>query len=238
MRAKYKVVSDTLEKEIKEGIYDKNNKIPTEGELIKRFDVSRNTIRKAIESLVQKGCVYQIQGSGIFVRESVDTNTVTTINLQDMSGVTKDFADKKVETKVVDFKLIKADKNIAQKMKCEIGTPIYFVNRVRILDGESHIVEYSYFNKDLILFLDKEIIKGSIYNYIRQDLKLTIGLVDRIIYSDYLSERDAKLLGLRKNEPALINENIVRLGNGEIFDYSKSVLNYKNIRFTFLSNLK
>ncbi len=235
MKAKYKIVADTLESEIRSGVYSESKKIPTEEEIGERFGVSRNTTRKAIDLLVQKGWVYQVQGSGVFVREMTEG---TVVNLQNMNGLTEDFPDKKIETKVIDFKLIEANQDIADKMQCKLGTPIYFVNRLRVIDDETYSIEYSYFNKDLILYLNDEIIKKSIYNYIREDLKLTIGLVDRIFYADYVSDTDAKLLGVEKNAPAIINENKTRLANGEIFDYSRAVLNYKNVKFTLLSNLK
>lgn len=238
MTVKYKVVSDTLEKEIKEGLYDENNKIPTEEEIGKRFEVSRNTVRKAIELLVQKGHVYQVRGSGIFIRQNKNADAPSCISIQNMNGVTKDFSDKEVKTIVLDFRLIKADKDLSEKMECKIGTPIYFVNRLRFLDGKPYTVEYSYFNKEVILYLNEEIIKESIYSYIRDDLNLVIGLVDRIFYADYLSNRDADIFKLEKKAPALINENIARLSSGEVFDYSKSVLHYQNMKFTFLANLK
>lgn len=236
MKAKYKIVADTLEEEIRNGVYSENKKIPTEEEIGERFEVSRNTTRKAIDLLVQKGWVYQVQGSGVFIREMSENENI--VNIQHMNGLTKDFPDKKIETRVIDFKLIKADKEISKKMQCKIDTPIYFVNRVRLLEDEVYSIEYSYFNKDLILYLNEGIIEGSIYNYIREDLKLTIGLVDRLFYADYVSDKDAKLLGIEKNAPALVNENKAKLANGEIFDYSKSILHYKHIKFEFLSNLK
>lgn len=235
MSVKYKKVADELEKEIYQGVYNDKKKIPTEEELCQRFEVSRNTTRKAIQVLVQKGCVYQVQGSGVFVREQMNENYV---NLQNMNGVTKDFPGRNVETKVVDFKLIEADEELSDKMQCNIGDPIYFVNRIRIIDGEKYAIEYSYFNKNLVLYLNEEIVRGSIYNYIREDLKLTIGIIDRFIYADYISDRDAKYLDIEKGAPALVNENKAKLNNGEIFDYSKTILNYKNIKFTFMSNLK
>lgn len=238
MRIKYKMISEILEKEINDGFYDKNKKIPTEEELGKRFEVSRNTIRKAIECLVQKGCLYQIQGSGIFLRRTVDSDNINTINIQNMNGVTNDFRNQTIETKIIEFKLIKSDKEISNKMGCKIGTPVYYVNRLRLIDKSPGIIEYSYFNKEFIKHLDENIIKDSIYNYIRDNLKLNIGLIDRIFYGEYLTDIEGKYLNLEKNAPALVCENIARLSNGEIFNYSKSIHNYKNIRFSFLANLR
>ena len=65
--SKYSVIADKLREEIKSGVYSKTGKLPTEYELVSRFDVSRQTVRQAISSLKAEGVVYQIQGSGTFV---------------------------------------------------------------------------------------------------------------------------------------------------------------------------
>ncbi|WP_242852063.1 winged helix-turn-helix domain-containing protein [Clostridium butyricum] len=67
MTTKYEIVINKLMNNIKDGVYDKDKKLPTEDELMNIFSVSRNTIRKAIEILVNHGYVYQVQGSGIFL---------------------------------------------------------------------------------------------------------------------------------------------------------------------------
>lgn len=109
MVVKYKMILDKLEKEILEGVYNKNNKIPIEEEIRKRFNVSRNTVRKAIDNLAKKGYVYQIQGSGVFVKDVEENLNCNIINLQNMHGLTNDLLNKNITSKVLDFKIIKAD---------------------------------------------------------------------------------------------------------------------------------
>ena len=65
--SKYSVIAEKLKEEIKAGAYEKSGKLPTEYELVTRFNVSRQTVRQAISSLKAEGVVYQIQGSGTFV---------------------------------------------------------------------------------------------------------------------------------------------------------------------------
>jgi GntR family transcriptional regulator of arabinose operon len=59
-----------------------NDRLPTEAELAKQFDVSRFTVKKALDELVEEGLVYRIQGKGSFVSPisvptSVDGNSYT-----------------------------------------------------------------------------------------------------------------------------------------------------------------
>lgn len=61
-------VSDKLERMIENGEYKVGDKIPTEVELMSQFDVSRNTIREAIQSLTSAGILVVKQGDGTYVK--------------------------------------------------------------------------------------------------------------------------------------------------------------------------
>lgn len=63
-----KQVSDKLEKMIESGEYEVGQKIPTEPELMQIFQVSRNTVREAVQSLTWSGILEVRQGAGTYVR--------------------------------------------------------------------------------------------------------------------------------------------------------------------------
>lgn len=224
MKHKYEKVFQVLEENIITGKYEKARKLPTEDELMKQFSVSRNTIRKAIEVLDKKGYIYLVQGSGMFIREVTREGSIVVNN---MRGLSRDFPNSRVESKVLELKVIKATREIADKLKCTVETSIYYVRRLRIVDGNPFCIETTYFNKDIIPYLNEDIAKESIYGYITKDLKLNIGFADKSIYCEKLSDENAKLLNLNEGEPALIVENVVFLSNGLIFDVSSAVFNYK-----------
>lgn len=69
-----KQVSDKLEKMIESGEYEVGQKIPTEPELMNMFQVSRNTIREAVQSLTWAGILEVRQGAGTYVRASSQFN--------------------------------------------------------------------------------------------------------------------------------------------------------------------
>ena len=62
-----KQISIEIEKTIKNGIFKLGEKIPSEPDLVKEFGVSRNTIREAIQSLIQAGVLESRQGDGTYV---------------------------------------------------------------------------------------------------------------------------------------------------------------------------
>lgn len=233
MKPKYRVIAELIQQKIVQDYYHEMEKLPTEDEFIEEYGVSRTTIRKALDMLVQNGLIIPRQGSGFFIRKIAKEGF---INLEIFKGLSADVASTDIQTKVIDFQKMVADEHLAQEMKCEIGTPLYFVKRLRCINQRKSIIEYSYFNKNLIPYLNEEIISNSIYQYIQCELNLEIHYVDRIIEARYLTDDEATLLNLPPLAPALISTNYATLKNGQIFDYSIDVYHYQNIKFLKLSN--
>lgn len=233
MSAKYKEIAEELEANLLAGKYNETKKLPREEDLIERYQVSRTTVRKAIAMLVNKGYVYQVQGSGIFVREA---SLQDYLSLENLKGLTRDLPAKRIESHLISLNVIEANEELASKMKCEIGTPLYFMKRLRMVNDESFALEYTYFNKNIIPYINEEIVKNSIYSYIKDDLKLTIGFADKVIYADKLDLESASILGLQEGDPGLVIENTVFLNNGDTFEVSKVIHNYKNTKLLKLAN--
>jgi GntR family transcriptional regulator, transcriptional regulator of bglA len=67
------------------------------------------------KQLVNLGLIYQVQGSGMFLREKSETDT---INLGSLRGLTKDLTSKLIETKILDLHVLEADEAKAKQMRC------------------------------------------------------------------------------------------------------------------------
>jgi DNA-binding LacI/PurR family transcriptional regulator len=66
---KHRELSQVLRRQIEAGRYRSGEQIPTEHELGRAFDVSRNTIRQAIATLEEEGYLLRRRGAGTFVGE-------------------------------------------------------------------------------------------------------------------------------------------------------------------------
>lgn len=84
-----KQISIQIEKAIKDGIFKVGEKIPSEPELVKNFEVSRNTIREAIQSLIQAGVLESRQGNGTYVltNDIFEANILTRLSSSKISEV-------------------------------------------------------------------------------------------------------------------------------------------------------
>src|SRR3546814_943740 len=67
--ALWRQIAETLEKDIREQVYEPGQRLPTEAELAERFSVNRHTVRRGIAFLEQEGVLRVEQGRGTFVQE-------------------------------------------------------------------------------------------------------------------------------------------------------------------------
>ena len=68
-RPRHEQISDWLRRQIDQGEYEVDEKLPSEKQLGERFDVSRVTVRRALQTLESEDYIYRRQGLGSFVKE-------------------------------------------------------------------------------------------------------------------------------------------------------------------------
>ena len=230
---KYQIIANEIEDNIYSNDLPQGTKLPTVENLASEYKVSKSTIVKAIESLVSKGIVYQLQGSGIFVRRR---NRSGYIDLNITQGFTTSLKEFKITSKVLEFNLIRADEEISELIECNINDEIYLVKRLRYIDDEIMCYEEAYYKKSIVPYLTKEIAQGSIFEYLQTALNLNIGFSDRYLHLEKLDNNHANLLDLTPNDPAMIVLEQIYLSSGVCFNVSKLVYNYKNTQFFLQSS--
>lgn len=78
--ARWRVIAAELRADILDGRYPPGGPLPSEPELVRRYDVSRPTVRKAIETLVSEGLAYVMRGRGSFVRPTPERQLILISN--------------------------------------------------------------------------------------------------------------------------------------------------------------
>jgi GntR family transcriptional regulator len=68
-RPRHEQLSDWLRSKIDDGTYEVDDQLPSEHQLSERFDVSRITVRRALQTIENEGLIYRRQGLGSFVRD-------------------------------------------------------------------------------------------------------------------------------------------------------------------------
>ena len=76
---KYYLVKKSIVEKIENEEFQPGEPIPSERELMEDYQVSRITIRKAIEELVAEGYLYKVQGKGTYVKTDEGSNNLFAI---------------------------------------------------------------------------------------------------------------------------------------------------------------
>jgi GntR family transcriptional regulator len=221
-----------LESYIKElidsGVIRPGDSIPSEREFAEKYEISRMTVRQAINSLVNEGLLYRKKGSGTFVSEKKIEQ-----HLQGLTSFTEDMKKRgMVPSSILNhFEIIPASKFIANELKIKEYAPVYEIKRIRLADGEPMALETNYLSANLVKGLTEEEVNSSLYSYIEDKLNLRIASADQMIESTKASSEDAKLLQIKKDHPMLLIQRNTYLQDGTPLEVVKS--HYRGDRYKF-----
>ncbi|MCM3788928.1 GntR family transcriptional regulator [Domibacillus indicus] len=230
---KYQQIAGEIEKYIEDNELQQGDKLPVLETLMAQFEVSKSTITKSLDLLEKKGVVFQVRGSGIFVRRHKRKGYIGLLSNQ---GFKKDLEDFKITSKVIELEVRTPTQEVAHNLNIELDDEVYYVKRVRYINEQTLCLEESYYNKSIVTYLNNEIVTESIFNYIKEGLGLKVGFSDVYIHVDKLNEEEAEYLGLEKGAPKLFMESVFHLTNGQPFNFSKVTYNYQQSQFFLQAN--
>ncbi|ARO64723.1 Trehalose operon repressor [Bacillus cereus] len=79
MMSKYEQIYTEISKSIDNKQLKEGCKIPSETELMKQYEASRGTVRKAVDLLQERGYVQKIHGKGVFVLKRKILNLILAV---------------------------------------------------------------------------------------------------------------------------------------------------------------
>jgi GntR family transcriptional regulator, trehalose operon transcriptional repressor len=205
------------------------SRIPSERDLVNKFDGSRMTIRKSIDELVKSRALYRINGSGTFVAKGGHRKY-----LNNLVGFSKEVLEQGgiPSHRVIKLKSLKADAKLASKLEISVGDPVDHVVRVHERDGEPVLVDYAYFNTKVTKKLTKKLCEGSLYKYFEEKLGLKITTSIQEFFAEIVSEEIIKFLSIEPDTPIIKLENITFLDDGSVLEYTigyRNPLKYRQI---------
>ena len=230
-QSKYTEIYNEIKNKIISHEFENGDYLPSENQLTLEYDCSRNTIRRALNYLMQEGFVQPHHGKGVRVIYKEHKKHDLTRN--GISG----FKQTAIEngytphTEVILFTDLVIDKRLAEKTLYDEGTEVYFIQRIRYLDDIPKSMDTNLLRTDLIPGLTKELAAGSIFQYIEDVLGMKIGMIKRSITIGHLSELDRKYMKTENYDClAIITSRTFNL-DGEMFEYTESRTNPDYFQF-------
>lgn len=225
----YCKLAEIIEEKINGNIWKPGTKIPSERELSAIYGMSRITVRNAIDELSKQGKLEKIQGKGTFVLSKSIVQ-----NLSNVYSFTKEMEKqgKISSTKVIQKKVITADKKIANHLGIDEGEEIIYIERLRCAENVPIMIEKTYFVlKNYEFVLDIDLKHESLYQSLENKYGICIDKAIESFKSCELNPKECKQLNCAKRQHGLYvkrtsycNDKIVCFSTikskGDIFEFT------------------
>ena len=178
--------------------------IPSERELMITYDVSRATVRKAIDSLVAGGLLHRIQGKGTFVaRPRVESR----LHLASFSD------DMRRRGLVPSTRLMLVDEerppaDVVKTLELGARGTAWRIDRVRLADGQPMAIEQGWYPRSLLPDLDTEDLTGSLYTLFSDRYGLVIDGAEQTLWGEAAEGATARRLEAPVHTPLLVFRRI------------------------------
>jgi GntR family transcriptional regulator len=226
----YAKIEETIATEIAQGEHRPGDQLPTEDALLERFQVSRITVRRAIQNLVRRGLVEIRRGLGTFVLSPRIEAELTKLTgfVEDMNA-----AGRRATARVVSQGVVAASARVAERLQLTKGTKVMQIKRVRLADGAPISFDETY----LPLLLGNRIVKNDlrlhpIFTLLEEEYEVPLVEADYELEAVIATKDVADALQVRVGSPIFQIERTSMTTGNQPVDYE--VLSYRGdlVRFT------
>jgi GntR family transcriptional regulator len=214
---------------IKEGRIKEGEPIPTERELGDKFQVSRITVRRAIDELVREGYLTTHQGKGTFAARPKIQRHMT-----HMKSFSEEMAEEghRPGSQLLSLRHEKAAGFVASALHVSDDEWVWVVERLRLADGEPICLSWAYLNLPPPVTLTPFELEQQVSLWsILEKKGITLTRSEETIQAVSAGEREADLLHVAPGAPLLLVEGVVYSDQDVPIEYHK-ILN-RGDRYTY-----
>lgn len=223
----YIQIHNQIKKDIEAGVWAVGDRIPSERELALEFNVSRMTLRQAVQTLVEEGILERQVGAGTFVaRKKVQ---------EKMTGVTS-FTElmkeqgKKPSSRTVSYLVTTPSLSEMERLKLKDDEKVLRMERIRYADEVPICFEVATLPYNLVKDYERNQITTSLYRTLEERGR-KIGHAQQSVSAQVASERIAEYLNIKRGSAILRLRQITELGDGTPFEYVRT--QYAGDKFEF-----
>jgi GntR family transcriptional regulator len=224
----YQQLQRALRVAIDQHILSPDDALPAERDLAADFEVSRITVRKALDGLVGEGLLVRRQGSGNFVSARVEKNfAMLTSFSEDMRA-----RGRSPRTAWLKRSSGTVTPEEALALRLSPGTPVYRFHRLRFADEAPMAIEYATIVASALPSL--EAVDQSLYEALEKTGHRPVRALQRL-RAVLLNGDQAELLKAKPGDAGLLVERLGSLRDGRAIEFSQSY--YRGDIYDFVAEL-
>lgn len=228
----YLRLKKTIEDAVQRGIIGPGDALPSERDIAIKADISRVTVRKAVQDLVKGGVLIQRHGSGTFVAPRVDR---VEQSLSRLTSFTEDMARRGMAARSewLDRGIYPPSPDEMMVLGLSAKELVARVSRLRIADDTPLAIERA--SLSTAALPDPEAVTSSLYLELEKTGNRPVRAVQRISAAN-LGEADARLLDVPAGSASLRIERISYLVTGRVIEFTRSI--YRGDAYDFVAELR
>lgn len=224
----YRQVQESIREAIADRSLRPDDALPPERELSSAFGVSRITIRKAIEGLVNEGVLDTHHGSGTFIRSKVEKNFAQLTSFSEEMAARGMAASSRWLNRTSGS--VRPDEVLT--LRASPGTTVYRFSRIRLADDAPMSIEYVTILSSCLPSLDA--VEHSLYAALHKTGNRPVRAFQRLS-ALILNSEQAELLGASPGDAGLLAERVGFNKNGVAIEFSQSF--YRGDTYDFVAEL-
>ena len=213
-----------------EQVWQEGQRLPSEAELCADYDVSRITVRRAVDELVEEGVLERRQGKGTFVASSR-----MSVQMMPMNVIMQGFYildTERKQTNVITKREYEANRHEREVLRLQEGDSVYVFTRQMMLDGKVCMLDRSTFPAGRYPGLFERVTDNmSTYRLLVEEYGVVMHCVHKEIYHTYASVEQAKWLDCAVGTPLFRIYKVVYDPQGVPIHMSSSYMKADSIVF-------
>lgn len=224
----YQQLQRKLRLAIENRLLGADDALPPERDLADELNVSRITVRKAIDGLVEEGLLIRKQGSGTFVTNRVEKNFAKLTSFsEDMRA-----RGRKPRSVWIDRAAGAVTPGESLTLRSSPGTPVYRFSRIRYADDAPMAIEYATVLADCLPSVES--VETSLYEALERTGNRPVRALQRL-RAVLLTAEQAQLLKAQEKDAGLLVERVGFLKDGRAVEFSQSF--YRGDIYDFVAEL-
>ncbi len=202
----YRWLAETLRDDISQGTYKPGDALPTEHELMRQFNLSSTTVRRAVHDLVREGLIYRKAGKGTFVKRSKIEE-----HLLHLTSFAEEMQSRNIKPnfELVDAQPLVPPAKIARVLGLAPRQPAFYVERIQFANHEPIALAQGYWRSDIGEFLSRQDLNViSLYEALERQLHIPLVEAEESISAVSANADIARKLRVRLNAPLLVRRRL------------------------------